>query len=601
MKRKVFSLLALMLAGPALGQAPTTAPPAPQADTAAPEAAPDFDVMNLRAAAVPMAAAPLDMAQSSDPIWMRGDRPARSLIAALTLRPVEAAVIEQDIGQGPGRTLVLSLAVTGAPGALVSRTSLAAFGGERFYCGPGAGPRFEGRIMCLADRNRDGRFEAGAFGLGETVPDWRQLSMIDRVEPLPAPIPYRAAHADELPAVTVDYTNCARDHDRPRYTLAVRSDGPPLTLEELLRANPETLRTDPELARRVLEQLAQRAPGGAGCETGEPVARGEALHPATLASGAVVARLGELVIAVGPRDEGAAVRLLGLRNPDRLYRITGIAVTPLSQGVTMRQGELATAQRFNRPVLMLAAEPEVREGPARAGDVIARAEIRHGYMGVLTQDTVIRTLLSRRSLAAGTTLYGIPMSTSRIMTRNGIPIGGTLPGAGAGGGVHLTWCVPVEDEGAWTATCLPQQDGRYTILRGQRPAFEVRSMRYDAGTSTNEGDVPVAEREGGFGEPLRYAFTLRAVAADALTIAQDTLFGDRVVSSREHRVPRRPGRPGILRFADGALTLSEGPDGTIAVRRTDAFRIGADVMRVVAEVADLPKAEPAAPADPAAR
>ncbi len=598
MKLNIFSLLALMLAGPALGQAPTTVPPAPQAAPEAPQDAPDFDVMNLRAAAVPMAAAPLDMAQTSDPIWVRGDRPAQNRIAAITLRPVEAAVVEQDIGQGPGRTIVLSLAVTGAPGALVSRGNLAAFGGDRFYCGPGAGARFAGRIMCLADRDRDGRFEAGAFGLGETVPDWRQLSMIDKAEPLPAPIRYRAAREDELPAVAADYTNCARDHDQPRYTFALRSEGPPLTLEELLRANPETLRTDPELARRVLDQLARRAPGAAACQPGEPVARGEALHPATLESGAVVARLGELVIAVGPRDEGAAVRLLGLRNPDRLYRITGIAVAPLSQGVTMRQGQLATAQRFNRPVVMLAAEPEVREGPARVGDVIARAEIRHGYMGVLTQDTVIRTLLSRRSLAAGTTLYGIPMSTSRIMTRNGIPMGGSLPGAG---GVHLTWCVPVEDDGAWTATCLPQQDGRYTILRGQRPAFEVRSMRYDAGTSTNDGDVPVAEREGGFGQPLRYAFTLRAIAADQLTIAQDTLFGDRVVSSREHRVPRRPGRPISLSFADGALTLSDGPDGTVAVRRTDAFRVGADVMRVVADVAEPPKEEPAPPADPAAR
>ena len=45
-----------------------------------------------------------------------------------------------------------------------------------------------------------------------------------------------------------------------------------------------------------------------------------------------------------------------------------------------------------------------------AGDTILTAPFKHGYMGVLTEDTVIRTLFSKRSLPKGTLLYGVPMS-----------------------------------------------------------------------------------------------------------------------------------------------------------------------------------------------
>ena len=453
MKLKYLTLLAMLAAGTTAAQAPPTTEPG-------------FDIRSLRPAAVPLIARPLDIDQSSDPIWVRGDQPTANLIATLQLRPVAAVTVEHDFGQGTGRPLVLWMAVTGPADTLVLSRNLATLGDgrERLYCADGVGGAYAGKILCLSDRDGDGRFEGAATGVGETLPRVAELSVVGPTTPLPAPVPYRPVAEDAMPSQVAEFRNCARDHDRPRYSFRARGDGTTPTPESLLAG----AENHAELARRVAEARMRGFAGFGTCEVGERVERGEPLYPAAPQAGGAVARLGELVIEVGPRDQGAAVRLLGLRNPDRLYRINGAGVAPLSETVTSKQNQLAIGQRFDRPVLMLAAAPELEEGERAVGDVVLTAPVRHGYMGVLTQDTVIRTLLSRRSLAAGTTLYGIPMSTRTTVTRNGIPMGPFRTSEPTAEDYNLVWCVPLEDEGQWTATCLPSQQGRYTLLRGQR-------------------------------------------------------------------------------------------------------------------------------------
>lgn len=595
MKTKFVALLAAALTAPLAAQEQSPAPQQPAAQAPAEE---NFDIRDFRAATVPMVAMPLDMSQRSDPIWVRGERPANNRIASLTLRPAEAVVVEQDLGQGAGGSVVLQLAITGWTRGLVTRAGLAEHHGERLYCADGLSGANTGKVLCLIDQDQDGRFESQAFGAGETQPEVRQLSVVGKAQPLPAPVPYRAAREEEIPTVTALVSNCARDHDRPRYTFTVQGDGATLRIEDLLRGLPAGSPSDPIVMRQIMEQLARRS-RGAECQAAERVRAGDPLYPTNPERDGAVARLGELVIAVGPKNSGANVRLLGLRNPDRLYRITGISVAPLSETVTPRQNELAIAQRYNRPVIMLAGEPEVNEGPRGVGDVILSAPIRHGYMGVLTQNTTIRTLLSSRSLAAGTTLYGIPMSTRRVTTINGIPTGGSFnqPDPTVND-VRLTWCVPVEDEGRWTATCLPRQEGRYTILRGQRPAFEVRSFSYDAGTTTNPGEVPVEEREGDFGQPLLYVFRLKSVADGEIVITQETSFGGRVVNSRDHHLGRMPGRESGFAFGGGVLALGAAPDGRLTIRRVAPFRQGSDVMTVNSGIVRAPAEAEAAPPVP---
>lgn len=202
-------------------------------------------------------------------------------------------------------------------------------------------------------------------------------------------------------------------------------------------------------------------------------------------------------------------------------------------------------------------------------------------MGVLRQETKIRTLLSSRSVPAGTVVYGIPMSTRVVTTYAGFPKGGLL-GGGAGAipdaeDVHLVWCVPVQDETKWTATCLPTEGGeRYTILKGQSPAFEVSSLSYAVGTTTNAGAIPVTIQPGDFGKPLSYRFKVKAVEEGMATLAQETLFGDAVVYTRDHRVPLVAGQESGLLFSGGAVVITavEGQAGKLRVRKEGAFRTG---------------------------
>lgn len=581
---KMFRIL-VVLAGASLGAAALAqgAPPAPP-----PPTTPEPTVHDLRPAHVPLVAEPLDPSQPSAAVWFKGERPATATFAKLTLKPVDVVVLEKGLFIADAKPVVLWRAVAGDEARFASRVKLADARAERLYCGSGGDAVLGGRLFCLLDADRDGRFEALAFGTGEASDAREQLSIIGPRQSLPAPLAYRAARADEAGSIEAAYTNCAKDHDRPRFSFAAsRSSSDIAELKALAAA----LRAEPapgapaylanfkgsaaQMAR--LNALLGRQDGGQ-CRAAEPLAAGEAGYPASgLRKGALAARLGELAIEVGSKDEGAPVKLLGMRSPDRLYRMVGGGVEPLSETVTRKQTQLAIQQKFDKPVVLVNAGAEVREGARRVGDVVLTLPIGHGYMGVLTQDTRIRTLLSSRSLPAGTVLYGVPMAQRTVMTINGVPQS-PMFGGGAAASVdntRLVWCVPVEDEGKWTATCLPDQGGRYTLLKGQRPAFEVTSFSYDAGTSTNDGPAPVAERPGDFGKPLTWRFTIKALTPSEILLTQDTLFGDAVVHSRDARIERAAGGRSGLIVGRGVVALS-GDGDTLTVAKLRDFNPGAE-------------------------
>ncbi|MFN3388818.1 MAG: hypothetical protein ACK40O_07775, partial [Allosphingosinicella sp.] len=489
--------------------------------------------------------------------------------------------VEADLGQGAGKTLTLLRAYVGHPARYQVAGDLARSAGAKIYC-TDALPGQEERVRCFEDRDRDGRFEGRLFGTAETAGRASDLSIVGSAEPLPAPVPYTGGlEADPVEAA---FTNCARDHDRPRFRFQVVEKTPPprIDIANLLAS----LGSDGkgELTGAQAAQLAasldMSSRGWSTCHSAERVRDEEPLHPGKRGKGVAVARLSELVVEVGPKDAGAPVRLLGLREPERLYRLHGNSVVPLSGSQTAKQKALALRQKFDRPVLVGKGRPEVDEGVHGVGDVILTVGFRHGYMGVLTRDTTIRTLLSSRSLPAGTVLYGLPMSTTTVMTRNGIPMGPTFPvGMPEEDGVRLTWCVPVQDETKWTATCLPTQADSYTILKGQRPAFEVRSLSYDANTSSNDGPVPVEVKDADLGKPLAYRFRIKQIDDAMLMLEQETLFGDEVVNTALHRVPRAKGALGGLIISGGAVSFApvEGAGDKVAVRHEVGFHADADV------------------------
>ncbi|HEX8444017.1 MAG TPA: hypothetical protein VF631_10280 [Allosphingosinicella sp.] len=538
---------------------------AAQADQKAP---PETTVQDLRAVNLPLVMEPIDIAQKSDPIWAKGDRPKDNLIASVALRPVAGVLADEDVGQGAGKPLLLAVRGSGFD----SVEELPAEGKERFYCTAGKAER-AGKIVCLQDADVDGRFETLSVGLAEAGGSVEQLSILSRAEPLPKPIAYRPAPAEALPRFAAEYRNCDKDHDRPRYSFSTKR--PQIDMEELIEMRADR-NTDPAKIRAMMERLMLMRTG-APCVAADPIGDGDAMRPAAVPKGGVAARLGELVIAVGPKH-AAAVQLVGLRTPGRLYRIDMGAVKELAGHLTTQQNVLAIQQKFEQPVLMTTGVPRVHEGERGVGDVLLEAGFAHGYMGVLTQETTIRTLLSSRSLPKGTTLYGIPMSMQRVLTMRGVPMP-SFPRAGtpSADDFRLVWCVPVEDEGKWTATCLPDQGGAYTLLKGQQPAFEVTGLRYSAETSSNSGAPPVERQAGNFGKPLGYRFKLKSLSDSEILVTQETLFGETVVHSREHRVPRaKGGRSGLL-FGSGGLVLTDGagPD-KIEVRKLGEFKPGAD-------------------------
>jgi hypothetical protein len=564
---------------------PVPAPPAPPIMVPGPPAPPpqpaNSEIHALRPAFVPLVALPLDTTQASDPIWIKGDRPASSVVARMTLRPLETVVVEQNVGQGTGKKLILLRALAGDQ---TRYRSVADAGGakQRIYCADAPALHDSGRIPCFEDREGDGMFESRVFGLGESGDKAEQLSILARAIPMAVPVRYRPAAADEVGDIPVAIVNCRKGHERPAWRMSPGSAPGQNALELALGATPPANLTPEQEAQRRSELNNAIFNVGGNCEASERVREGEPLHPGTLPKGAAVARLGELVIQIGSKDEGAPVRLLGLRDPNRLYRRSFGPFVPASDAPTFKQKSLALEQKFDRPVLVTAGTAQVEEGRRSVGDTILTIGFRHGYMGVLTEDTVIRTLFSKRSLPKGSVLYGVPMSYSTTLSYGGKPL--NLPTISGGApdpdAVRLVWCVPVQDEAQWTATCLPHQGAadRYTLLKGQKPAFEVTGFTFAANQASNPGSVPVEMQDGDFGRPLSWRFRIKEIAPAGIVLTQETMFGDEMVSGKDIRLPRIAGQVSALGVSGGILVFEEieGAADSMTVKTQRPVRIGSE-------------------------
>jgi hypothetical protein len=256
----------------------------------------------------------------------------------------------------------------------------------------------------------------------------------------------------------------------------------------------------------------------------------------------------------------------------------------------------------DKPAFVVTGPAKVNEGDRVVGDVLLEAGFAHSYIGRLIVDTKISTLFSKRTLPKGTVLYGVPMSTRtvRVMTINGIPTSPIGSPEGPATNFGLVWCAPVEDDGKWTATCLPWNQGSYTMLKGQTPGFEVRSLRYSPNSPNNAGAVPVVRQPADFGKPLSYRFKLKAVSASSLTVAQETLFGTDVVFTRELRVSRSASGESVLIFGGGTIHFLKGlTDSSVVVKPVKALKPGSDaIARTAPLVAPPPIIRRPTPAQP---
>jgi hypothetical protein len=505
-------------------------------------------------------------------------RPAR-LLAKVSFRPLDAVAIDTG-APGPLKgPLVLWRAITGSNARFATVPEIRQAKDGRTYCArPDA---LKGAFLCFVDADENGSFEKIARGTGERAPGIARLTILGPGEALPKPLAYRTARPDGIEAIAASVVNCAKDHDRPRY--AVQLVQPKPSEEQIAAIADQLGGTNRAAAMAAARRLASRSMGVATCQESEPIGASDYGFPATpLRKDGFAVRMDELVVEVGAKDDGAPSRLLGVRNADRLYRVNGAGVALLSDTLTDAERELEIRQKFDKPVLMTAAGAQVNAGVHGAGDVIATLPVSHGYMGVLTADTTIRTILSSRSVPAGTVVYGVPMSSRITVTRNGIPMGPWETPKPTVDNFNLVWCLPVEDEGRWSATCLPIGGAGYTILKGQQPAFHVSGLSYAADTSTNDGQPPVREQAGSFGKPLVLRLRLKSVNAGQIAVTQETVFGDVVVSTRDWFVPRLPGKPSGLVIGGGVIGLSpaSGASDRIEVAAVKPIEAGEDATRV---------------------
>jgi hypothetical protein len=129
-------------------------------------------------------------------------------------------------------------------------------------------------------------------------------------------------------------------------------------------------------------------------------------------------------------------------------------------------------------------------------------------------------------------------------------------------------------------------------------------MRYSAGMSTNDGDVPVEVQEGDFGKPLAYRFKLKSVTPTMLVLTQETLFGDSVVNSKDHSIIRMAGRTSGLSMAGGMIIFDEiaGDADAVTVKLNRPLQVGEDLRiesGVVEKRGGLPPAPPSTENPPA--
>jgi len=508
-----------------------------------------FDIHTIRVINVPMRLLPPSLDQGSDPLWVRGERPKENLLAVTNAVPQAAARISLTDSDGSSRDVLLLRATLHPEYGVSAKAPESIAKGGDIFCGSTLAKPSDLRVFCLEDVDGDKRFDRIAPGAtGSLLPQTFDVATIYPPAPLATPLTYAVVDEAELPKTEIEWRNCGQDWDKPYFAVgqkasALRGSDGKIDLDLLLRAADPGKLAGGELSR-VLSMLGARR--GAPCQRGERIDNFQGVSEKDLAKGSILVNLDSMIFSVGPKKKGAKVKLLGYTGDRRRYQIEGRALRRFQQGLSKEQKRVATAQLFDRPVLVSNGEMTVASQPVSSGDQLFAMGFEHGYLAELTEKTKIRTLFSRRSLDAGTLLYGIPMTSRRTVTINGIPQGnfGRPSDSGRSINTRLVWCVPVRDEKTktdratgeklieikWSATCLPDAGGSYTILKGQTPAFALRSMRYNAGTSSNSGKPPVKRVENGsFGGALEFRYIVEDSTKARLRFRRETWLGDEKV------------------------------------------------------------------------
>lgn len=514
---------------------------------------------------VPLVLGEVAAGQGSATLWAKGDPPADLLLASVTLRPVQAAVLDGGSATATADG-VLWRAFAGGGIVVMRADELQLNSGPRTFCGTLPGRPL---LACFTDEDGNGSFDHVAQALPERGAKPYHVTIIKEAQTLPAPLAYHILPAAQRPTVTVALKNCAKDYDRPRFT---------------------ALSTDDRNLPVASSGFAWQAKDSsfASCRRGAQIASVPGTT-ATAPAGGYLAQIGPLAFAVGPKKD-PRLALVGPVDRQALYRLEGATLVDLGIGRTPGQAQLIAMKKFPYPVLMTDAGASIRDGQVAVGAPVATIPFHHAYRGRLTQDISISTLFGKRSLPAGTVVYGFPAQSRLTVTRNGMPDIETVGDEQYRNiNLELTWCAPVHGSepekpkpdavgrGGWSAACIPYSSlGNHTIIADMQPAFSVMGVMYDASTSSNDGPPPIRREDATtFEQPLRLEYVYKGRDGEFITLAEQVTFGGQLTSSKPVRLYAPQGRVGAT-VAGASLDLTAETGGALVVHSAGAPVIGSN-------------------------
>ena len=514
---------------------------------------------------IPLVLGEVDQADAASALWSKGDKPVNSLLARFSIRPVEVATTEAAGGEQPQS--LLWRAIPGGSARVLNLEDLYDAKGARYFCGSQPGAR---GLSCFIDEDGNGSFDHVAEAATERGSQPYHITVIKAQKPLVAPQAYRILGQEQRPAISIDLRNCAKDYDRPRYTALSTSDrGVPMMQTGFVWHDKDS--------------------SFASCRRGTRI--DSYLESVTPPAGGYLAQIGPLAFSVGPKND-ARLTLLGPVDAAAFYRLEGNSLVPISIGHTPNQAKLVALKKFPYPTLLTEAGATVHAGSVAVGQTLASIPFRHAYRGKLTQDVMIATLFGKRSLAAGTILYGFPAKAQLTRTINGMPDIQTVGDDEYRKiNLQLTWCAPIHSvdpvkqkpdavgKNGWSAACIPHSIlGNYTILTERQPAFNITGVSYDANTSSNEGSPPVERQdESDFGQPLRIEYIFAGRVGEFISLNEQIYFGGELTSSSVQKLYAPAGKV-AAKLAGVSAELTADEKGALLVSVAGAPQIGSSPL-----------------------
>ena len=553
-----------------------------------------MDVHSIQLIEVPIERRAVELDQISDNIWAKGPKPKSNFLAALDYSSLsEASIMMPDASSArvyKAKRNTFYPASSGAPEGLVTQSTI--------YCGRVSIEQSLPQNVCLHDSNDDGLFDRIAFARSEAIDEHAVGTVLMFPSaPLQTPLSYTPVGTEDRSVLEFEIRNCGKDWDNPHYSIARKvssaaDDDIAVQLLALLSQSTAISKEDEALLRFALEHRSRSIiRPNPPCPKGNEIESYGTLRKSDLGKKHILVDLDGLIFSVGPKNQGAPAKLLAARKDMPVMRLEAGVLAGSDTGLSKLQKQVATSQAFDRPAYMSTGEIHIKQGVLGVGETLFEVPFEYGYMGELTETARINTILSSRSVEGGSVLYGIPTQMRQTLTINGIPktpIGGVLVGDHRRVSTQLTWCNPVSEEKelgsryakvrqtetVWTATCFSQIGDKHSIIKGQKPAFMVSSMRHTTGISTNDGKPPIQPLDQhSFDAPTVLKYSIEETENGDLALKQGVWFGDLETSSRTMRLYYSPnagfGKP------DGPDSLTwETGNGIVTVHYADDVEKG---------------------------